>query len=211
MGKTLLIQVSGAMYELDKENTPDPSAAPMPKRQARDAAGSRTNPSMVLSPKTNNSKTLLQSPTRLPLGSPAKAVGCSESPLKPSVSPLKFAAAAATVGLANMVGGKSVVATIARARTNSKTIKTSAKANSVTQPRTVSAASNSSGSSGTSTGTIVRRVGAAIKSSVAPKKVASAKPAVPKKAVASRAKANATKPEVAVVEKRTLRKRPQGV
>ena len=199
---------SGVMYDLDKENTPDPSTAPMPKRQARDAAYSRTNPSMVLSPKTNNSRTLLQSPARPPFGSPAKAIAHPDSPLKPSISPLKLAAAAATAGLANMVGGKSVVATIARARTNSKAMKASAKANSVTQLRTVSAASNSSGSSGTSTGTIVRRVGATIKSSVAPKKAAIAKTAAPKKAAANRTKAKATKPEVAVTEKRTLRKRP---
>ena len=181
---------------------------PPPKRQARDVAASRTHPSTILSPKSNNSRTMHQSPIHQHLRPSSKPVARPVSPLKPTSSPFKSAAVAASAGLANLVAGKSAKPSTIISRTNSKTVKAPPKATRVLPPRTVSVTSNMSASSGTSTGTIIRKVGAAIKGSVAPRKTAASttKAAAAKKTAAAKTKVDVAKSEV-TAGGRTLRKR----
>ena len=88
---------------------------PNPKKRTRTTRNAEArhppNPSTVLSPKSNNSRTLPQSPIRRPTwGSPQKHFHSRPaSPLKPVLSPAKpnvAAAAAATATLASMVTDK---------------------------------------------------------------------------------------------------------
>ena len=106
------------MDSADKENDAQSiQGIPNPKKRTKTtttAAKSRqaTNPSTVLSPKSANSRTLPQSPTRPELKSPQKLYNAhSTSPLKPIppiklASPAKAAAAVATANLAIMVNEK---------------------------------------------------------------------------------------------------------
>ncbi|KAL8738490.1 MAG: hypothetical protein Q9181_000746 [Wetmoreana brouardii] len=91
----------------DKENTPDPTMPLSSKKRPKPNNIHPSNPSMVLSPKSSNSRNIApsQSPVRPQLGSPQKSyVSHPTSPLKPSVnmatakpaSPAKAAAVAAT-------------------------------------------------------------------------------------------------------------------
>lgn len=110
-------RTSDAMDSADKENNAQSiEAIPNPKKRTKmtTTAKSRqaTNPSAVLSPKSANSRTLPQSPSRPELKSPQKSYFAHPtSPLKPIspiklASPTKAAAAAATATLASMVNEK---------------------------------------------------------------------------------------------------------
>lgn len=113
----ILTSRSDAMDSADKENNAQSiEAIPNPKKRTKmtTTAKSRqaTNPSAVLSPKSANSRTLPQSPSRPELKSPQKSYFAHPtSPLKPIspiklASPTKAAAAAATATLASMVNEK---------------------------------------------------------------------------------------------------------
>ncbi|KAL9113031.1 MAG: hypothetical protein Q9187_007680 [Circinaria calcarea] len=206
---------SDVLIPIDKENT-DP--IPNPKKRTKTTTTTTkipsrqvTNPSSVLSPKSSNSRTLPHSPFR----SPQKPMSTRPiSPLKPAIplqstSPAKAAAVAATSNLATLVTEKlkPTRAAAAGARKVSKPVAepkpavtrskkgaataTLAVAVAVPASRTVSGASNISG---TSTGTtVVKKAGrptAAAKKGVgisaAGKKVTATKVDVPAPAAGRR-------------------------
>ena len=204
----------------DKENAPERDhLIPNPKKRtkATGAVPSRqvTNPSTVLSPKSSNSRTIPQSPVRLPFGSPQKSyISRPISPLKPvspfkATSPAKAAAMAASSTLVNLVAEKLKPGRPA-ANTSRKASKpvveqrgptTRAKrcvanAQIIAQNRTVSSSSNVSG---VSTGTTVFKA----------KPVPAAKTAVKKGVAISAAgkKVAAATADVSTTGRRVLRKR----
>lgn len=215
----VLTPTSDVLIPIDKENT-DP--IPNPKKRTKTTATTTkapsrqvTNPSSVLSPKSSNSRTLPHSPFR----SPQKPTSTRPiSPLKPAIplqstSPAKAAAVAATSNLGTLVteklkptraaaaGTRKVSKPVAEPKpavTRSKkgaATATLAVAVAVPASRTVSSASNVSG---TSTGTtVVKKAGrptaaasAAAKKGVgisaAGKKVTAAKVEVPAPAAGRR-------------------------
>lgn len=171
----ILIRRSDAMDSVDKENNVHSAETiPNPKKRNKvtTAAKSRqaTNPSTVLSPKSANSRTLPQSPTRPELKSPQKLyLAHPTSPLKPIspvklASPAKAAAAAATANLASMVNEKAKTgrpkAAAGRKASNPTTAKTATGrpkrgGEVVKEPEDVRKVSNQSNISSISTGTTI--------------------------------------------------------
>ena len=186
----------------------------VPKKRAKVGG---PNASAVLSPKSSNSRTLPQSPARHGLGAISKATIAGSRPASPlkgaasakvtHASPFKAAAAAATHTLASMVGDKvrgtragPSTAGSRKAAATSTTSTRAKKATAALAERTVSASSNASGSS-TST-TIVRKVGRALNGASAAAKKTGTAGAAAKRAATAKAKV-----ETATAAKRTLRKR----
>ncbi|MCJ1397358.1 hypothetical protein MMC11_000551 [Xylographa trunciseda] len=204
----------------DKENTHDQSI-PNPKKRTKTGATAPsrqvTNPSTVLSPKSSNSRTLPQSPTRPLFGSPQKSyLSRPVSPLKPispskATSPAKAAAVAATTSLANLVSEKLKPSRVGMKQTRkvskpvieSKTANTRSRRGAanviVAESRTASSSSNYSG---ISAGTTVVKASA--------KAPPVSKPKVKKVMGISAAgkKVATTKIEAPVMGRRVLRKRP---
>ena len=110
----ILKSYSDAMDSADKENDAQhiQQRYPIPRSELRWKSRQATNPSIVLFPKSANSRTLPQSPVRLKLNSPQKLYFAHPaSMLKPTspielASPSKAAAAAATASLASIVNKK---------------------------------------------------------------------------------------------------------
>jgi hypothetical protein len=204
--------------EDDKENTPDPNqiVANPKKRVKPDGERRVPDPSTVLSPKSSNSRTVPQSPIRGQLG-PQKTNAPSRpaSPLKPA-SPVKPATA--------IPGEKPRAAKLTantgstRGKPTSKPANTTAEVKpyasrtkrglAMAGDRAVSnVSSNTSGLSGTSTGTtIVKKVGRTLGTSgtTGAKKIAGTSGTI-RKTTAAPAKAAPT--AASSTSRRTLRKR----
>ena len=168
---------SDAMDLAEKENDAQSvEAIPNPKKRAKIATTAKsrqaTNPSTVLSPKSANSRTLPQSPSRPELKSPQKSyLALPNSPLKPIspvklASPAKTAAAVATANLASMVhektkpGRSKGAAAAGRKATNPTTTKAAVGrpkrgADVAQEPEDVRKVSNQSNVSSVSTGTTI--------------------------------------------------------